>query len=164
MATLYATNPLTGVAWSDDSPVVKPAAGSAGLASGYYELATAPAGNDVIRFCKLPKGAVAVAGWFTGDDVETHATTPTLDIDIGWEANGVDSVDTDGFGNMGLLNGAAVTNVIPVASIWRPLQGVLNTEGVKAFAAETWVSGLVNVTAAEGGTGTISVKVLYVVP
>jgi hypothetical protein len=107
---------------------------------------------------------VVVGGWFTGDDMETEATTPTLDIDIGWEANGTDLVDTDGFGNMGVLNGSAVTNVVPVASIFRPLQGVLNSEGVKAFAAETWVSGLVNASATTGNTGTLAVKVLYYVP
>lgn len=164
MATLYATNPFTGVAWSDQTPVGKPPVGSVGVAVGYYNLTAAPAGSDVIRFCKVPKGAVVIGGFLTGDDIETHATTPTLDIDIGWEANGDEIADTDGFGNMGVLNGTAVTNVIPVASIWRPLQGVLNTAGVKAFAAETWVSGLVNVTAAAGGTGVISVKVHYLVP
>lgn len=163
MATVYATNPLTGVAWSANNPVVKPAAGSAGVASGYYESAGLAAA-DTIRFCKVPKGAVVVAGWFTGDDLEAEATTPTLDIDIGWEDNGTDAVDTDGFGNMGTLNGSAVTNVVPVASIFRPLQGVLNSEGVKAFAAETWITGLVNASATTGNTGTLSVKVLYVVP
>jgi len=162
MATLYATNPLTGVAWSDTGPIFKPAAGVVACAMGYYELAANPSASDVIRFCKVPKGAIVFAGWLTGDDLDTG--TETLDIDIGWEANGVDSASTAGFGNMGVLTGDVVTEVIPVASIWRPLQGVLNTDGVKELGAETWISGLVNATAAATGTGTISVKVLYVVP
>lgn len=162
MATLYATNPLTGNVWSNNEPVYKPGAGQVGVAVGVYELAANPSQNDVIRFCKLPKGAIAFAGWLTGDDIDTG--TETLDIDIGWEANGTDAVDTDGFGNMGVLTGDTVTEVIPVASIFRPLQGVLNTEGTKTFAQETWVSGLVNAAANSGGTGTISVKVLYFVP
>lgn len=163
MATLYATNPVTGAAWSGNTPVFSPAGGGAlAVAVGTYELAANPSQNDVVRFCKVPKGAVVVAGWFTGDDIDTG--TEALDIDIGWEANGVDSADTDGFGNMGVLTGDVVTEVIPVASIFRNLQGVLNTEGTKEFGAETWVSGLVNAAANAGGTGTISVKVLYFVP
>lgn len=163
MATHYATNPLTGEVWSDKTPVFKPAgSGSVGVAMGVLELAANPTAADLLRFCKVPKGAIVIAGWMTGDDLDTG--TEELDIDIGWEANGVDAVDTDGFGNMGVLTGDVVTEVIPVAGIWRPLQGVLLTEGVKEFGAETWITGLVNVDAATGGTGTIAVKVLYVVP
>lgn len=162
MATYYATNPLTGVAWSDDAPVTAHKGGILNCAAGVIELASNLPANDVIRFCKLPKGAVVVGGLLTGDDLDTG--TEELDIDIGWEANGSDTADTDGFGNMGVLTGDTVTEVIPVASIFRNLQGVLNTEGTKTFAAETWVSGLINVDAATGGTGTLSVKVFYIVP
>lgn len=162
MATLYATNPATSSAWSANEPIFRPNGGTVGVAMGVYELAANPTANDVIRFCKVPKGAIVFAGWVTGDDLDTG--TETLDIDFGWEDNGTDAADTDGFGNMGVLTGDTVTEVIPVASIFRPLQGVLNTEGTKKFAGETWVSGLVNATAATGGTGTISVKILYIVP
>src|ERR1043166_2034139 len=163
MATLYATNPLTGVAWSDNQPIYKPVgSGIVCAAIGTYEIAPNPTANDVIRFCKVPRGAIVFAGWLTGDDIDTG--TEALDIDIGWEANGSDVADTDGFGNMGVLNGATVTNVIPVAGILRTLQGVLLAEGTKTLAAETWVSGLVNVAANAGVTGTISVKVFYYIP
>jgi hypothetical protein len=163
MATLYATNPLTGTAWSDNVPIYKPVgSGVVCAAIGTYELLANPTANDVIRFCKVPRGAIVFAGWLTGDDLDTGSET--LDIDIGWEANGSDVADTDGFGNMGVLNGATVTNVIPVAGILRTLQGVLLTEGTKTLAAETWISGLVIATAAATGTGTISVKVLYYMP
>ncbi len=161
MATLYASR--NGVAWSETTPVYSPiGGGNLGVAVGTYEIATNPTIADVIRFCKVPRGAVVIGGWLTGDDIDTG--TETLDIDIGWEANGVDTADPDGFGNMGLLTGDTVTEVIPVASIFRNLQGVLNSEGTKAFGAETWISGTVVAAAAAGGTGTISVKVLYYVP
>jgi hypothetical protein len=103
-----------------------------------------------------------VGGWLMGDDIDTG--TEALDIDIGWEANGVDAADPDGFGNMGVLNGATVTNVIPVAGIFRLLQGVLLADGPKTFNAETIISGLVNAPANAGGVGTLTLVVLYAVP
>lgn len=164
MATLYATNKLTGVAHSAalTQPVFRPTAGNVGAMVGTYELAANPAQNDVIRFGRLPKGAMVIGGWLMGDDIDTG--TETFDIDIGWEANGTDAADTDGFGNLGVLSGDAITELKPVASIYNPLQGVLFADGPKTFAAETWVSGLVNAAANAGGTGTLTVVVLYVVP
>lgn len=137
-------------------------AGNLKVAWGTYELAANPAATDLIRFCRVPKGATVVGGWLMGDDIDTG--TEALDIDIGWEANGVDAADTDGFGNMGVLNGATVTNVIPVAGILRFLQGVLLADGPKTFSAETIISGLVNAPANAGGVGTLTLVVLYAVP
>lgn len=163
MATFYATNPVTGVAWSATAPIYQPmGAGAAGVAMGFYNLLVNPTANDVIRFCKVPKGAIVYAGFLTGADIDTGAET--LDIDIGWEDNGSDVADTDGFGNMGVLDGDTVSQIIPVAGIWRPLQNIMLNPGYKTFARETWISGLVNVTAAAGGTGYIGVRVNYVVP
>ena len=164
MATLYATNKMTGVAHSASlvQPVFKPMAGNVGVAMGTYELAANPSQNDVIRFCRIPKGAIVFAGFLYGDDIDTG--TEAFDIDIGWEANGSDAADTDGFGNFGVLSGDVITELKPIASIYNPLQGVLLADGPKAFAAETWVSGLVNAAANAGGTGTVTVVVLYAVP
>lgn len=162
MATFYATNPLTTVPWSENTPIYKPAAGAVGVAMGFYNILTNPTANDVIRFCKVPANATVFAGWLTGADLDTG--TEALDIDIGWEANGSDVADTDGFGNMGVLDGDTVSMVIPVAGIWRPLQNILLDPGYKTLARETWISGLVNVAANAGGTGYIGVRVLYSVP
>jgi hypothetical protein len=163
MATFYATNPLTQRAWSETEPVFKPTGGGAiAMASGTYEILVNPTANDVIRFCKVPKGAIIVAGWINGDDLDTG--TETLDIDFGWEANGVEVADTDGLGNMGVLDGDTVGQIIPVAGIWRPLQGTLLTIGPARFSADTWLSALVNVAANATGTGTLTMTVLYVVP
>lgn len=163
MATFYATNPVTGVVWSADSPIYKPAgSGAVGTVMGAYNLLVNPTANDVIRFCKVPRGAVVIGGFLKGADIDTG--TEALDIDIGWEDNGSDVADTDGFGNMGVLDGDTVGQIIPVAGIWRPLQNILLNPGYKAFAAETWISGLVNVAANAGGTGIISVNVQFLLP
>lgn len=162
MATWYASDPRSGQVWSDNTPQISAAGGQLNCAIGVFEFATNLPAADTIRFCKLPKNAIVVAGYLTGDDLDTG--TAELDIDIGWEANGVDAVDTDGFGNMGVLTGDTVAEVIPVASIFRGLQGVLNSEGYKKFNAETWVTGLINVDSAATGTGTLSVKIFYIVP
>jgi hypothetical protein len=160
MTTFYATNPMTGVAWSATSPVYKPPGGGiVACASGIVEIAVNPVAADVYRFCKVPRGAIVFQGWLFGDDLDTG--TETLDIDIGWEANGVESADTDGFGNMGIISGDVVTEINPVASIWRPLTGTLNTAGPASFSAETWISGTTVTTAAATGTGTLTVAVLF---
>lgn len=162
MATLYATNPLTGAAWSDKTPLFKPAGGgSPALAMGTYNFLVNPSQNDVVRFCRVPANAIILAGFIAGADLD--AGTEALDIDFGWEANGAEAADTDGFGNMGVLDGDAVSQIIPVAGIWRPLQNILLTQGLQIFTRPTWLSGLVNAAANAGGTGKLSMLVQYVV-
>jgi hypothetical protein len=133
--------------------------GNLKIAWGTYTLAANPTAADIIRFCRLPAYATVVGGVFYGADIDTG--TETLDIDIGWEDNGTDAADPDGFGNFGVLSGDVITELIPVAGIWRPLQGVLLTAGPKTFAAETIISGTVVAAAATGGTGVLSVNVYY---
>lgn len=130
------------------------------VAWGTYTLAANPTANDVIRFCKVPAGATVIGGWFTGADIDTG--TEALDIDIGWEANGVDSADTDGFGNFGTLDGDAVSMLRPVAGLYYPFINIIQDNGFKKFAAETYISGLVNTAANATGTGLLKVIVLYV--
>lgn len=161
MATLYAINPLTGFAWSDKTPIYKPAGGGQlAVAMGTYQFAVNPTAADVIRFCKVPAGAIVLGGYIAGADLDTG--TEALDIDFGWEANGAENADTDGFGNMGVLDGDPVSQIIPVAGIWRPLQNVLLTQGWQKFSNETWLSGLVNAPANAGGTGKLSMLVQYI--
>ena len=87
-------------------------------------------------------------------------------MDIGWAANADEIADPDGFGNLDVLTGDsfALGNVANVAGLMYPLQGVLLTAGPKAFTAETIIEVVCNVTAATGGTGTMSVVVQYMVP
>lgn len=161
MATLYATNPLTGSAWSAKTPVYKPlGGGQLAVAMGTYQFLVNPTTNDVIRFCKVPANAIVIGGYIAGADLDTG--TEALDIDFGWEANGTEIADTDGFGNMGVLDGDTVGQIIPVAGIWRPLQNIMLTQGFQKFTNETWLSGLVNAPANAGGTGKLSLIVHYI--
>lgn len=159
MATLTATRAASGF------PVFKPSgAGVLGVSYGTYTLAANPTAADVIEFCRIPKGAVVLFGFVTGADIDTG--TETLDIDIGWAANGVEAADPDGFGNLGInvWTGDAVTGWKETVGVHFPLQGVLQTSGPQTFSAETTIIGTVVAAAAAGGTGAITVTVCYVVP
>ena len=152
---------LTGARAASTFPV-----GGAGQANvmhvawGYYNLTANPSQNDVIEFCKLPKGATVIGGFFQAADIDTG--TEALDIDIGWAANGVDSAETDGFGNFGVLDGDVISQFRPVAGIYYPFLNILQDRGYKTFSAETKVIGTVNAAANSGGTGMLKVVVMYV--
>ena len=128
MANLfYATNPITGVAWSDKSPVYTPdGGGDMAVAMGTYQFTVNPTVSDAIRFCKVPANALIIGGAITGADLDTGAGT--LAINFGWEANGAEGANPTGFGG-GALSGNVVTDLLFSAGIWRPLQGLLLTGG-----------------------------------
>lgn len=158
MATYTADRAASGL------PVYKPTgAGIVCAAHGTYELASAPSANDIIEFCRVPKGAVIIGGWLRGDDIDTG--TETFEFDVGYAANGTDSADPDAFLNSGVITGDvfATGNVSNVAGICYPLHGVLK-DGPLTLSAETTITGTVTAAANAGGTGTLSVTVLYVVP
>lgn len=140
-------------------------AGVLQVAYGSYTLAANPTIADVIQFCKLPAGAIVVGGWLRGEDIDTG--TETLDIDIGWPANGGSGVgataDPDGFGNFGVITGDVVTELKPEVSILLPLNGTLKS-GPVTFDAETMIQGVVNAAAATGGTGVLWLQVHYLMP
>lgn len=135
--------------------------GTLKVAYGVYNVATALAQNDIIEFCRLPAGAVAIGGFLQGADIDTG--TETFDFDLGWAANGTELADPDGFGNFGVITGDASVHT-PVAGIYLPLAGVLQSAGVQAFSAETVVQGVCNAAANATGTGYLKVVVFYVLP
>lgn len=148
MATQTATRAASGF------PVAAYAgAGVLNVAYGSIALASAPSAADVLQMCRLPAGAVVLGGWLRCTDLDSNATE-TLDLDVGTPA------DPDAFGNFGVLNGDAVTNVLPEASILIPLNGTL-TGGPVTVAAETIVQVTVTAAAATFAAGTVSVVVLY---
>lgn len=130
------------------------------VATGSITLAANPTAADILEFCWIPAGATIVGGYLRGDDIDTG--TEALDIDIGWAANGVESADTDGLGNFGVITGDAVTELKPEASIFLPLNGTLKT-GPKTFTNKTKITGVVNAPANAGGTGVIWLTVFYTV-
>ena len=132
-------------------------------AYGTIEIAANPIAADIYQFCQVPAGATVTGGWIVGDDLDTNATE-TLDMDIGWAANEDEAADPDGFGNLGVIAGDALGEYKPVAGILLPLQGVLMADGPKTFTALTTIEMVCNVTAATGGTGTLTVMVDYLSP
>lgn len=137
-------------------------AGDLCVAYGTYELAANVEDGDIFEMCRVPAGAVVVGGMIYADDLDTG--TETLDMDIGWAGNGTEAADPDGFGNLGVWTGDAITDWKPVAGIMYPFQGVLLTDGPQTFSEETIIQVEANVAANAGGTGTLSVVVYYVVP
>jgi hypothetical protein len=145
-------------------PVFKPVgAGVMCAAYGQLEVTANPSASDVFELCRIPKGAVVVGGWIRSDDLDTNATE-TLDLDVGWAANGIDAADPDGFGNLGVMGTDTVAGIKPEAGYNFPFGGVLITDGPKAFAAETVITVTVVAAAATFAAGTLSVVVNYVVP
>ena len=132
------------------------------VAYGSYDFAANPSAADIVKLCKLPAGAVVLGGFMRLEDIDSNATE-TVDIDIGWAANGAEAVDADGFGNFGVRTGDAVTDYLPEGGSLLPLHGVLK-DGFVTFTKETTIQATVVATCATFAAGTISVVVWYVVP
>lgn len=138
-------------------------------AYGTYALTANPTIADVGQMCRLPAGAVVVGGHLYAADIDTNATE-TLDIDVGWAANGgsgtYDAADSDGLGNFGVINGDAFAtgNISNVTGVNYPLNGLLATGVLPSFTAETIVTVTFVAAAATFAAGSVSVVVYYVVP
>lgn len=157
-----AAETLTATRGASTFPVFKgPGGGVVCFAYGTYEIGAAVEDGDIFEMCRVPKGALVIDGFVRADDIDTG--TETLDMDIGWAANGTDAADPDGFGNLGVWTGDATTDVKPETQIWYPFNGVLK-DGPKEFAAETVIQLEANAASAGGHTGTVYVGVYYIVP
>lgn len=154
---------ITGTRAAASFPAFKAlGAGIVCAAYGSYDFAANPTVSDVIEMCKLPAGAVVLGGWLRMEDIDSNATE-TVDIDIGWAANGAVVADPDGFGNFGVMNGDAVTNYLPEGGTLFPLNGTLK-DGFATFTKDTVVTATIVAAAATFAAGTMSVVVLYVNP
>lgn len=153
---------LTAVRARSSFPVNSGFGGGVVMAAyGTYEVAANVEDGDIFEMCRIPAGATVINGWVFADDLDTG--TEALDMDIGWAGNGVEAADPDGFGNLGVWTGDATTDVKP--EVWNrfPFGGLLK-DGPKTFSAETIIQVEANAAANAGGTGTLSVVVLYVMP
>ena len=131
---------------------------------GVYSVTASLAAGDIIRLCRLPKGAVVTGGRFFGSKIEISTSGAAFDVDVGYEANGTDSADPDAFGNNGVLVHAAVSGVKPELGYNYPFGGVLNTAGPKTLAAETIVGLTITASALNFTTGVLGVVVDFEVP
>jgi hypothetical protein len=154
---------LTGSRASADFPVFQPlGTGYLCAAYGSYDMAANPTAADILQICRLPAGATVLDGFVRMEDLDSNATE-TLDIDVGWAANGAESADPDGFGNFGVQTGDALVGYLPEGGTRLPFHGVLK-DGVVSFTRETIVTVTWTAVAATFAAGTITVVVYYVVP
>jgi hypothetical protein len=153
-----AAQTFTGARAGSTFPALAGTNGNLRAAYGSFTLTEVPEVSDIWQLCKLPKGAVPLGGFFATTDIDTGVET--LDIDLGYAANGVDAADPDYFGNFGVLSGDAVVDLLPAGINWRPI--VLTT--FTALGAETTVQAQCIAVAAAGGTGTVSCVIFYDVP
>ena len=158
-----AAETLTSTRAAADFPVFKShESGLLCAAHGTFAVAANVEDGDIFEMCRVPAGAVVIGGWINADDMDTNGTE-TLDMDVGWAANGVDAADEDGFGNLGVWEGNAVSDIHPEAFNHFPFGGVLK-DGPKTFARETIIQIEANNVAATFLAGDMTVVVLYLNP
>lgn len=137
-------------------------------AYGTYEIAANVEDGDIFEMCKIPAGARVIGGWVYADDIDTDGSE-TLDMDIGWAANGgsgtFDTADPDGFGNLGVWVGDPFANGSTSATTGNvfPLSGVLADGDCPKFTMDTTIQLEANAVAATFTAGAASVVVLYIV-
>lgn len=128
-------------------------------AYGEVTIDSATEDGDIFEVCYVPGGATVIGGWILAGDGDTGIEA--LDIDIGWAANGVDSADPDGFGNLGTWTGDASSGGSTETGNHLMLGGVLLTTGPKTFTVPTKIQ-LETITAAATGVEmNVTVVVLY---
>lgn len=132
-----AAETLTGLRAASTFPVQTQGAGSAlyPVWGHYLKDSNALEAGDVFVMCRTPANFLVLGGHLAMEDLDTG--TATLDMDLGWLANGGSSEtyttswgttytnaasadDSDGLLNNGVMNGTAVTNYI-VGGTLRPL-------------------------------------------
>ena len=100
---------------ADSFPAFKAiGAGVLCAAYGFYDFAAEPAAADVLKMCKVPKGAVILGGFIRLGDMDTNANE-TLDFDVGTSAS------TALLGNFGVQTGDALAGYLPEGGILLPL-------------------------------------------
>lgn len=134
-------------------------AGDMKIAHGQYALTANVEDGDIFELCVIPPGATIVGGRFYAYDID--AGVETLDMDVGWAANGTEAADPDGLLNAGVLTGDAVTGVKPETGTSMPLGGVLITAGKASFTERTTIQVEANAAANSFSAGTIGVVIFY---
>lgn len=142
-------------------PILKPStAGVLCVAYGTIEVTANPVAADIYQMCRLPKGAIVHGGVIYSDDLDTNATE-TLNLSVGWAANGVDAANASGLGLLGVQGTDTVAGIKPEAGYNYPLGGTLITDPPLAFGAETIIQVTCVATAATFAAGTLSLRVYY---
>lgn len=149
-------------------------AGTPKVAWGLYDMGVVVVEDgDIRRLCKIPKHVLVIEGHMWTGDLDTG--TETIDIDIGWAANGGGSstyttpegitftnsgatASPTGFVNSGVLTGDAITDFAAAGTNFRPFPF---PNGPLYFSRETVIQAEVNAPAATPASGKIYVLLKY---
>jgi hypothetical protein len=137
-------------------------AGNLCVAYGHHAFTAEQAAADVFEACKVPRGAVVLGGWLRAEDMDSNASE-TIDMDVGYAANGDVAADPDAFGNFGVLTGDAIAEHLPEGGQLIPLHGTLK-DGPVTLTADTVITVTFVDDAATFAAGTVTVVVFYVTP
>lgn len=137
-------------------------AGTLCQAWGTIAVGTNPEDNDIYQMCRVPKGATVVGGYMHLEDLDQHGTE-TLDLMVGWAANGDEVADPNGFILAKELTGDISVH-LDIASSLILFGGVLTGDGPKTFDAATLIQIECNVTCATFASGQMSLYVNYLSP
>lgn len=153
-----AAETLTGTRAADGFPAYLPSgSGELAVAYGSYAVTAAVEDGDIWELCKLPANSTIIGGFFLTTDGDTGAES--LDIDLGWAANGAEEADPDGLVNAGVLTGDAITDLQVAGWNRRPFTVI---PGATTFTAETTIQAEANAAAATHQNFTLSCVVYYV--
>jgi hypothetical protein len=131
---------------------------------GYIDIAANPVAADIYKLCWVPAGFVCTGGFMYLADIDTNATE-TLDMDMGWAANGgsgtYDALDSDGLGNFGVMNGDAFAapSISATTGNIVPFSGILATGIFPFFTKKTMIQATCVATCATFTAGRLSVAV-----
>lgn len=131
---------------------------------GYIDIAANPVAADIYQLLWVPAGFTVTGGTMFLDDIDTNATE-TLDMDMGWAANGgsgtYDALDADGLGNFGVMNGDAFAIPSISSSVGNivPLSGILADGIFPFFTKKTLIQATCVATCATFTAGRLSVEV-----
>lgn len=131
---------------------------------GWIDIAANPVAADLYKLCYVPAGFVVTGGFMFLDDIDTNATE-TLDLDMGWAANGgsgtYDALDADGLGNFGVMNGDAFAapSISATAGNIVPFAGILADGIFPFFTKKTLIQATCVATCATFAAGRLSVEV-----
>jgi hypothetical protein len=152
----------TGARAASTFPAMTGGAGRLLVAWGYHAFTAEQAAADVFEVCKIPAGATVLGGWLRCEDMDSNATE-TIDMDVGYAANGDVVADPDAFGNFGVLTGDAIAELLPEGGQLLPLHGALRDAPI-TLNRDTTVTVTFTDDAATFAAGTVSVVVFYVCP
>jgi hypothetical protein len=133
------------------------------VAWGTQAWAAEQAAADIWVACKVPANATIIGGYLKCSDMDSNGTE-TIDIDVGYAANGAVAADPDAFGNFGVLTGDAVAEILPEGGQHLNLHGVLATAGPLTVTRDTDITVTFVDDAATFAAGRTTLVVFYVCP